>query len=71
MLVFLYTERLEKLGERDAVGLGGLADGLAAGDGAANAAHAELEECFGCLGLSLEEIIDGAVCGNVSHVSSG
>ena len=46
---------------------GCLADGLAAGDGAADAAHAELEEGLGCLGLGLEEIINGAVCSYLSH----
>jgi hypothetical protein len=67
VLVFLDAERFNELRERDAMGFGCLADSLAAGDGAADTAHAELEEGFGCLGLGLEEIIDGAVCGNFSH----
>mgnify|MGYP006961819277 CR=1 FL=1 len=67
ILVFLDAERFNELRERYAVSFGGLADSLAAGNGAAHAAHAELEEGFGCLGLGLEEIIDGAVCGNFSH----
>jgi hypothetical protein len=68
---FLDSERFQELGQRDAVCLGSLANSLAAGDGAADAAHAELEECLGCLGLGLEEIIDGAVCGYFSHSKLG
>ena len=67
MLVFLNPQCREELGQRDTVCLGSLADGLAAGDGAAYAAHAELEECLGCLGLGLEKIIDSAVCVYFSH----
>ena len=65
--LFFDPQRLEELREGDAVCLGSLPDRFAAGNGAANAAHAELEEGLGCLGLCLEEIIDGTVCGNFCH----
>ena len=67
MKLFLDAKCVEELGERDAVCFGCLPDGLAAGDGAPDTAHAELEEGLGCLGLCLEELIDRAVSGYLRH----
>jgi len=65
--LFFQAESREELRKRDTVGLGGFADGLAAGDRAPDTAHAELEECFGCFGLCLEELVDSAVSSDLSH----
>ena len=45
--LFLDPESLQELGERDAMCLGGLTNGLAAGDGASDTSHSELEEGLG------------------------
>ena len=64
---FLNPQRIQELGEGDAVCLCRFADGLAAGDSTTNTAHAELEEGFGCLWFCLKELVNGTVSGNFCH----
>jgi hypothetical protein len=51
-----------------AVDHAGLSDGLAAGSGAAQAVHTDLEEVLGGLDIVIQDITDQSVFGNRSHV---
>jgi hypothetical protein len=68
-LLLVDSKSLEELGQGDAVSFGSLSDCLAPGNSTADAAHTELEERFGRIGLCLEQVIDCTVSVDFSHRS--